>query len=112
MRRIKGCNHAYWRSDLIAVNGFEERMIGWGPEDKECVTRLLNSGVRGRELRFTALALHLHHASRAPAGVNPNDALYHATVAGRRTRSEVGIDLHLAEFATGIPGHARPPWPV
>jgi glycosyltransferase involved in cell wall biosynthesis len=112
MRRIKGCNHAYWRSDLIAVNGFEERMIGWGPEDKECVTRLLNSGVRGRELRFTALALHLHHASRAPAGVNPNDLLYQATVASRRTRSEVGIDLHLAEFAGGIPGHARPPWPV
>lgn len=112
MRRIKGCNHAYWRSDLIAVNGFEERMVGWGPEDKECVTRLLNSGVRGRELRFTALALHLHHASRAPSGVNPNEALYQATVANRRTRSEVGIDLHLAEFAAGIPLHARPPWPI
>ena len=112
MRRIKGCNHAYWRSDLITVNGFEERMVGWGPEDKECVTRLLNSGVRGRELRFTALALHLHHASRAPSGVNPNEALYQATVANRRTRSEIGIDLHLAEFARGIPGHARPPWTV
>jgi glycosyltransferase involved in cell wall biosynthesis len=110
MRRIKGCNQAYWRSDLLAVNGFEERMIGWGPEDKECVTRLLNAGVRGRELRFTALALHLHHDSRAPVGVNPNDSLLEATVASRRTRSEVGIDLHLAEFSGGIPGHARPPW--
>ena len=112
MRRIKGCNQAYWRSDLLAVNGFEERMVGWGPEDKECVTRLLNAGVQGRELRFTALALHLHHDSRAPVGVNPNDSLLEATVASRRTRSEVGIEHHLAEFAGGIPGHARPPWQV
>jgi glycosyltransferase involved in cell wall biosynthesis len=110
MRRIKGCNHAYWRSDLIAVNGFEERMIGWGPEDKECVTRLLNAGVKGRELRYTALALHLHHDSRAPDGRNPNDELLAETVARRKTRSEIGIEHHLAEFAGGIPVHARPPW--
>ncbi|MEJ1963907.1 MAG: galactosyltransferase-related protein [Gammaproteobacteria bacterium] len=112
MNRIKGCNQAYWRADLLAVNGFEERMVGWGPEDKECVTRLLHSGVKGRELRFTALAAHLHHDSRAPIGVNPNDSLFAATVASRRTRSEIGIDLHLAEFAAGIPGHARPPWQI
>jgi glycosyltransferase involved in cell wall biosynthesis len=112
MSRVKSCNQGYWRSDLIAVNGFEERMIGWGPEDKECAARLLHSGIRGKELRFAALAAHLHHASRAPAGVNPNDALFAATVASRRTRCEFGLDQHLAEFAAGIPASARPPWPV
>jgi glycosyltransferase involved in cell wall biosynthesis len=110
--RVRGCNQAFWRTDLIAVNGFEERMVGWGPEDKECVTRLQNAGVRGRELRFAALACHLDHASRAPVGVNPNDALFEATVRSRKTRCELGIDQHLTEFAGGVPAAARPPWTV
>jgi glycosyltransferase involved in cell wall biosynthesis len=110
MPRVKGCNLGCWRSDLIAVNGFEERMVGWGPEDKECAARLLHSGVRGKELRHAALGIHLHHASRKPDGVNPNDALFHATIQTRRIRCELGLDQHLAEFATGIPVSARPPW--
>lgn len=110
MRRIRGCNQAFWRSDLLKVNGFEERMVGWGPEDKECATRLLNSGVRGREVRFMAVACHLEHASREPQGVTPNDLLLEATIRDRKTRCELGVDRHLAEFAGGIPAGARPPW--
>jgi glycosyltransferase involved in cell wall biosynthesis len=110
MPRIKGCNQGYWRADLIAVNGFEERMVGWGPEDKECAARLLHVGVHGMELRFAALATHLHHASRAPSGVNPNDALLAATLSSGRKRCDIGVDQHLAEFARGIPDSARPPW--
>ena len=110
MRRIRGCNQAFWRADLIAVNGFEERMIGWGPEDKECATRLLNAGIRGREVRFMAVACHLEHASRQTEGSTPNDALLEATIRARKTRCEIGLDQHLAEFASGIPARARPPW--
>jgi glycosyltransferase involved in cell wall biosynthesis len=112
MPRVKSCNQAYWRSDLIAVNGFEEHMVGWGFEDKECAARLLHSGVRGKELRFAALAAHLYHAVRAPKGHNPNDALFAATLESHRTRCELGLDQHLAEFAGGIPASARPPWRV
>jgi glycosyltransferase involved in cell wall biosynthesis len=112
MPRVKSCNQAYWRSDLIAVNGFEEHMVGWGFEDKECAARLLHSGVRGKELRFAALAAHLYHTVRAPKGHNPNDALFAATLESHRTRCELGLDQHLAEFAGGIPASARPPWRV
>jgi glycosyltransferase involved in cell wall biosynthesis len=110
LSRVKSCNQGYWRSDLIAVNGFDERMQGWGPEDKECAVRLLHSGVRLKELRFAALAVHLHHPSRAPGGFNPNDAILEETIAKKSTRCEFGLDRHLTDFAAGIPPEARVPW--
>jgi glycosyltransferase involved in cell wall biosynthesis len=112
MPRVKSCNQGHWRADLIAVNGFNEMMKGWGPEDKECAARLMNANVRPLQLRFSALAIHLHHPSRAPVGANPNDAILHATLASRSTRCNLGLDQHLAEFATGIPSGARPPWRI
>ena len=32
-RFVKGCNMAFWRSDLIRVNGYDEEFRGWGGED-------------------------------------------------------------------------------
>jgi glycosyltransferase involved in cell wall biosynthesis len=109
---VKSCNQGFWRSDLIAVNGFNEQIRGWGPEDKECVARLLHSGVRGKQLRFAALAAHLYHPTRAPEGTNPNDDIFAATLATRSTRCDPGLDQHLAEFAAGIPASARSPWRI
>ena len=31
-------------------------------------------------------------------------------IRARKTRCEIGLDQHLAEFAGGIPARARPPW--
>ncbi len=59
----------------------QAQIKGWGPEDKECFTRLLNSGVGARELRFMALAVHLASRFACASGPNPNDALLAATIA-------------------------------
>jgi glycosyltransferase involved in cell wall biosynthesis len=107
---LKACNLAAWRDDLVQVNGFDEDMVGWGPEDKECVARLMNAGVQGYQLRFSALATHLYHPTRAPSGRTPNDEILDDTLARRRTWCESGLDQHLSEFAAGIPATARPPW--
>jgi GT2 family glycosyltransferase len=56
-----GSNASAFRAALLAVNGFDETMK-WGGEDKDLGVRLANSGVRGRHIRFTAPAVHLHHA--------------------------------------------------
>lgn len=110
MPSVKSCNQGIWRSDLVAVNGFNEKICGWGPEDKECVARLVHAGVRGYQLRFAALATHLHHATRDPGGDNPNDRILEETLARRSTWCESGLDQHLSEFEPGIPPNARPPW--
>ena len=110
MTSVKSCNQGIWRSDLVAVNGFNERISGWGPEDKECVARLMHAGVQGFQLRFSALATHLHHTTRDLGGRNPNDAILEDTLARRSTWCESGLDQHLAEFALGIPASARAPW--
>jgi glycosyltransferase involved in cell wall biosynthesis len=98
-KAIRSCNQAYWRDDLLRVNGFDEQMIGWGREDNDLAERLYNIGVRRKNLKFAALAIHLHHTSRQPQGVNPNDIHLRVTIENKAQRCTLGIDQHLAEFA-------------
>jgi glycosyltransferase involved in cell wall biosynthesis len=91
---IRGCNQAYWKSDLARVNGFNEAFVGWGREDNEIAARLYNIGVRRRNLKFQALAIHLHHPPRHPQGMNPNDALLRQTIEQGKTWCGLGLDRH------------------
>lgn len=106
--RVMSCNMSFWRDDLLRVNGFDERMEGYGAEDRELAARLENAGLRRRQLKWAALAVHLEHASRAQPDVDdmslPNNRLFRATVEQRIVRCERGIDGHLAEFADAVPG--------
>lgn len=110
--RVMSCNMSFWRDDLLRVNGFDERMEGYGAEDRELAVRLENAGVRKRQLKWAALAVHLEHATRAQVEVDdpslPNNRLFHATIEQRIVRCERGIDGHLAEFATTPNGSEHP----
>ena len=91
---IQGCNQSFWRHHAITVNGYDERFEAWGPEDREFAARLLNIGVRRLYVRHRAIALHLHHATRAPIRGNPLDGLLRETLERRATRCERGVDMH------------------
>jgi glycosyltransferase involved in cell wall biosynthesis len=91
---IKGCNQAFWREDLVRVNGFNEAIEGWGPEDKELVTRLENCGVRRQTLLFGGIAIHLHHPPASRAALPANLAVLDTTRRARKIRCERGLDLH------------------
>lgn len=56
-----GCNMAYWRDDIIMINGYNNEYIGWGKEDYDLGQRLVKSGVESKRLKFCALAFHLYH---------------------------------------------------
>ena len=92
---IKTCNQGWWRDDLLALNGFDERMQGWGREDEELALRAFHLGLVRRSLRFGGLAFHLHHAERHREGASPNDALLEETRRQRLTRCQLGLDAHL-----------------
>jgi glycosyltransferase involved in cell wall biosynthesis len=91
---IKGCNQGFWRDDLERVNGFNEAMQGWGPEDKELAERLGNAGVRRQTLLFGGIACHLHHAPASRADLPRNLAVLADTRQARRQRCELGLDAH------------------
>jgi glycosyltransferase involved in cell wall biosynthesis len=92
---VKGSNQAFWRDDLLAVNGFNEDFVGWGPEDKEIVERLHNCGTRRQTLLFGGIAYHLHHEPAAREHRAPNEAILEETRARRLSRCEHGLDSHL-----------------
>ena len=55
-----GHNASGWRADMIRINGFDERMAYWA-QDREFGERLVNSGIQGLQIRYSAICVHLHH---------------------------------------------------
>ena len=100
-----GHNASGWRRDLVAANGFDERM-GYGGQDRELGERLENAGIRGRCIRHRALCVHLDHG-RGYADldvIRRNKAVRRHTRSARVTRTEHGI----AELPAGAPQASRP----
>lgn len=57
---FNNCNSSAFKEDMIAINGYDERMKYGGP-DREFGERLENYGVKGKQIRHKALVLHLDH---------------------------------------------------
>jgi len=55
-----GHNASGYKKDILAVNGFDERMV-YGGQDREFGERLMNIGIRGKQIRYSAICLHLDH---------------------------------------------------
>ena len=58
---FNNCNSSGFREDMIAINGYDERMKYGGP-DREFGERLENNNVKGLQIRHKAICLHLDHA--------------------------------------------------
>ncbi|MBR9915534.1 MAG: glycosyltransferase [Algicola sp.] len=55
-----GHNASGFKSDILAANGYDERMQ-YGGEDRELGERLFNAGIKAKQLRYSAICLHLDH---------------------------------------------------
>ncbi len=87
-----GHNASGWKKDLIRINGFDERME-YGAEDCELGERLVNVGVRPRQIRHRAVCLHLEHSRGYvnPLQVQWNKAHRRAVRRNGVTWTEYGI---------------------
>jgi len=95
LTRTRGANMAFWRDDVIRVNGYDEDIQGWGREDSELAARLLNVGIRRRNLKFAAVAWHLDHRTRPQDTVVRNNAIFERTVREGVVRCDHGISRYL-----------------
>jgi len=68
-----GHNSSTWREEVLAVNGFDER-LGYGGLDREFGERLERCGMRGIQARYSLICMHLDHPRpyRAEEIVNAN----------------------------------------
>ena len=55
-----GMNSSTWRKHLVAVNGFNEDMQ-YGGLDRELGERLWNLEIHSKQIRYSAICLHLDH---------------------------------------------------
>ena len=55
-----GHNSSGWKKDIENVNGFDERMQ-YGGQDRELGERLFNFGLKSKQLRYSAVCVHLDH---------------------------------------------------
>lgn len=61
-RGLCGCNWAVYKSDIIAVNGFDEDYLNPGVgEDVDIEWRLLENGCKQKSIRNKAIVYHLFH---------------------------------------------------
>lgn len=59
--RLAGGNCGIWRRDFEAVNGCDERFVGWGQEDDDLGLRLRAVGVRLESILDRTWSLHVWH---------------------------------------------------
>lgn len=91
----RGCNMAFWRKNVIAINGYDESFEAWGYEDSELAYRLIASGVQKRFLKMGGVAFHMHHSKVSRDGeVERMKALQQSVASGRKWTVD-GLDKYL-----------------
>lgn len=88
-----GHNASGWKDDLVAINGFNQEMQ-YGGQDRELGERLFNKGLKSKQIRYSAIVVHLDHAR---GYVNEdtwkkNFAIRENTRKNKVIRTPIGID--------------------
>ncbi|WP_255554135.1 glycosyltransferase family 2 protein [Mesonia aestuariivivens] len=78
-----GHNASGWKEDILAVNGFDERMQ-YGGQDRELGERLFNYGIKSKQIRYSAICLHLDH----PRGYKTQESIDKNLAIRKETRSK------------------------
>lgn len=91
----KGCNMAYWRKDMLEVNGYNEAFTGWGLEDSELAVRLINAGLQKKFLKMGGITYHLHHPLVSREQEHRNRQIMKEAVVQQKIFIPAGINQYL-----------------
>lgn len=91
-KRVNGCNLAFWREDLFAVNGYDEAIEGWGCEDHDLTDRLRRAGIKQHHLKFMAIQYHLYHKSASKDSLSLNREILRRNELTGTIRCERGLE--------------------
>jgi len=90
-----GANSSAFKSDILSVNGFDERMQ-YGAEDVEMGERMINKGCKTIQLRYSAVCIHLDHTRGYVHSDmwKKNSAIRKETLKHRKEWTDYGINKH------------------
>lgn len=91
-----GGNASGWRNDIVRANGFNEE-LEYGGQDREFGLRMNNLGIKSKQLRFSAICLHLDHerSYKTEEAILQNIARRKKVIRERITKIEKGLDKYL-----------------
>lgn len=81
-----------WKRDIVAVNGYNEAMQ-YGGQDRELGERLVNLGIKGKQIRYSAVCIHLDHKRgyATPESISKNRKIREQTRGQRKIWTRYGI---------------------
>lgn len=100
--RLRGCNMAFWKTDLLRVNGYNEAFESWGHEDSELAYRLIFSGVRKKFLKMGGVTFHLYHKMASREGEGEQMLELKRRIANRQSWTEDGLEKYLLPVSEGM----------
>jgi glycosyltransferase involved in cell wall biosynthesis len=100
-----GCNMSFWKEDYIRINGYDEFFVGWGGEDNDFASRLVNSGVKPLSLRFSAIVYHLWHAGLYMENKEKNIQYIDEKRREKTIRCQNGFDKYIEKRGTDTYPH-------
>lgn len=92
MLSIRGCNMAFWKEDLLRVNGYNEALEMWGQEDVEISYRLLHAGVQKKQLKMGGVQFHLYHKFASRENLEYHEQVLQKVIDGKIIWCENGIN--------------------
>ena len=95
--KFRGCNTSFFKSDFIAVNGYNEDITGWGREDSELMLRFHNRKVMARRLRYRGIVFHIYHKGESRDQAIINTQIEQDTIRTNKNWTANGVNKYLSD---------------
>ena len=96
LKKVRGCNQSFWKSDVVKINGFNEDFEGWGREDTEFTVRMLNNNIEFYKIKMGGAGYHLYHPKSSRRMLPKNITILDEAIRTGSKRCRNGLDKYLA----------------